>query len=1190
MKLKKLLLQGYKTFASKTEFVFDDGVTAVVGPNGSGKSNVADAVRWVLGEQSYSTLRGKKTVDMIFAGSQKRARAGMAQATLTLDNSDGWLPIDYAEVEITRRAYRSGENEYLLNGQKVRLMDINDLLARAGIAEQSYTIIGQGLIDQALSQKPEERRALFEEAAGISHYKAKRATTLRKLQETQSNLLRANDILSEIKPRLSSLKRQADRAENYHQVAQDLRYLLRIWYGYRWEQAKKTLRARRQEAAAAENQWRSARDQLINLQGKQDEKRQELHGLQEALEEKQAQRDGVRERLETVRREVAILQERRAAIERQLADSSDELPLLESQQKSAQLELGQAMDELTAVQGEMDKQQAELRTFEASFQQQQAAIDQQRRKVRDLEQTYRQTQNQLSQAEGQLSQLKERLAEQDAAVEEGEEAADLEDQASKLAGVVKAAEENAQELRDKRKSLQDERQKTERSTRDLRRELDQLRRQLNEASKQVARQQARVEMLDRLRTEAVKVGKDVKVTGQLARFLTIPADYQQVLDLALQARLSTLIVPDEENLWRIVKQRSAKQALDLIVAQGLNGAIDQPQIEGAKVLGWANQLVQCEAALQPVANALLGRVLLVADAETAYQTAAQLPAGCAAVSPDGLIAHSSGLIELVRSDGQNSILAREEEWRQAQKTLEEQQTAQTALEQAAEGQNNTIREQQKAIDDAHREEQRLGRLENEANQRVQRAQRDLDRVKQQQAFLERQRESRKKERAQLEQRIYTLEKKIAQEQEDANSFEDALAEARTTLQAMPIAEAEQQRTTLKQQMNATRSIVDGRRAIVDSRRTTLSQIEKQMNRLQERRQEWSQQLLRMNVADNEKQLADLQTQMDALNAELEPLQEQLRQTQRQMRELEGETAVAQRVNHQHETRYTQTKVALSQHETQIDNIKERIRTDLGLVSLSYDDDQTGDTPLPLGEVIEQLESVPEDELPEDIEESIQKRRNQLSRMGSINPDAPAEYEEVLERHDFLEQQLVDLEQTDKHLRKIVDELDDLTSRAFAETVNKVNGVFGEMFTRLFGGGSAELVLTDPDDLTVSGVDISARLPGRRPQGLALLSGGERSLTAASLIFALLKVSPTPFCMMDEVDAALDEANVTRFRDVLLELQKQTQFIVITHNRGTVQAAQTIYGITMGDDSASQVISIKPDEYVAQAELIGVKGT
>ncbi|MCB0035705.1 MAG: hypothetical protein KDE51_16855, partial [Anaerolineales bacterium] len=206
-----------------------------------------------------------------------------------------------------------------------------------------------------------------------------------------------------------------------------------------------------------------------------------------------------------------------------------------------------------------------------------------------------------------------------------------------------------------------------------------------------------------------------------------------------------------------------------------------------------------------------------------------------------------------------------------------------------------------------------------------------------------------------------------------------------------------------------------------------------------------------------------------------------------------------------------------------------------------------------------------------------------------NPDAPAEYEEVLERHDFLEQQLVDLEQTDKHLRKIVDELDDLTSRAFAETVDKVNGVFGEMFTRLFGGGSAELVLTDPDDLTVSGVDISARLPGRRPQGLALLSGGERSLTAASLIFALLKVSPTPFCMMDEVDAALDEANVTRFRDVLLELQKQTQFIVITHNRGTVQAAQTIYGITMGDDSASQVISIKPDEYVAQAELIGVKG-
>ena len=229
-----------------------------------------------------------------------------------------------------------------------------------------------------------------------------------------------------------------------------------------------------------------------------------------------------------------------------------------------------------------------------------------------------------------------------------------------------------------------------------------------------------------------------------------------------------------------------------------------------------------------------------------------------------------------------------------------------------------------------------------------------------------------------------------------------------------------------------------------------------------------------------------------------------------------------------------------------------------------------------------VETLPEvAELPNDLEESIQSRRNQLSRMGAINPDAPAEYEELQTRHDFLEQQLADLEAADGHLRRVIEELDELTSKAFAETVTKVNAVFGGMFQRLFGGGSAELLLTDPDDLTISGVDIIAQLPGRRPQGLALLSGGERSLTAASLIFALLTVSPTPFCMMDEVDAALDEANVTRFREVLQELSQKSQFIVITHNRGTVQAAQTIYGITMGEDSASQVISMKPETYVGE---------
>jgi chromosome segregation protein len=340
MRLKKLVLQGYKTFASKTEFLFDEGITSIVGPNGSGKSNVADAVRWVLGEQSYGALRGKRTTDMIFAGSQTRPRAGMAQAILTLDNADGWLPIDYTEVEIGRRAYRSGENEYILNGQKVRLKDIADLLATSGLAERTYTIIGQGLVDQALSLRAEERRALFEEAAGINHYKSRRAETLRRLTETQHNLERVHDILAEIGPRMNSLKRQAVRARNYEQVAADLHHLLRIWYGYKWEQAKREMRQARETAVSTEKVWQTTRLNLLAQQDKIDAVRRRLNQLQEQTAVTRSQRDDIRDQLEKARRQVAILQERQESLQRQLADVAQELPDLEQQRERAQIRTG----------------------------------------------------------------------------------------------------------------------------------------------------------------------------------------------------------------------------------------------------------------------------------------------------------------------------------------------------------------------------------------------------------------------------------------------------------------------------------------------------------------------------------------------------------------------------------------------------------------------------------------------------------------------------------------------------------------------------------------------------------------------------------------------------------------------------------------------------------------------------------
>ncbi|MFO7682554.1 MAG: AAA family ATPase, partial [Chloroflexota bacterium] len=440
MRLKKLSLQGYKTFASKTEFIFDEGITAIVGPNGSGKSNVADAVRWVLGEQSYSSLRGKRTTDMIFAGGQKRPRAGMAQAILTLDNSNGWLPIDYTEVEIGRRAHRSGENEYLLNGQKVRLKDITDLLATSGLAQRTYTIIGQGLVDQALSLRAEERRALFEEAAGIQHYKTRRAETLRRLEETRHNLERVHDILNEIRPRMNSLKRQAQRAQNYEQIAQDLHHLLRIWYGYQWEQAKLDMRLARERAQVTEKVWQEARQEYLVQQGKIDVIRRRLNDLQEKTAVTRQQREEIREQLEKARRQVAILNERQASLQRQFADIEQDQPEIEKQHAAAQSQLAEATAELESAQASLIQNQAELRQFNATFHSQQSEITRWQKTLGQLELDQRAAQNKLAQAEGQLSQLQERLKEQNqpAGPSQPDESVQLEKQSQKLTAVLQS--------------------------------------------------------------------------------------------------------------------------------------------------------------------------------------------------------------------------------------------------------------------------------------------------------------------------------------------------------------------------------------------------------------------------------------------------------------------------------------------------------------------------------------------------------------------------------------------------------------------------------------------------------------------------------------------------------------------------------------------------------------------------------
>ena len=1176
MRLKKLQLQGFKTFANKTEFLFDEGITAVVGPNGSGKSNVADAIKWVLGEQSNAELRCKKVIDLVFAGSQSRPRASMASATLTLDNSSGWLPIDYSEVELSRRTYRSGENDYFINNNKVRLRDVRDLLATSGLGQRTYTLIGQGLIDRALSLKSEERRALFEEAAGIAHYKIQRELTLKHLHEKQRNLERVNDLLLEIAPRLKTLKRQAGITRNYEQLQRDLTELLRVWYGYHWQSAQSLLDQCQQRGQQAEKIWQENRQQLIALQEKYETLRRQLNETVQALQLKEENQRKVRQQWEQIRRQIGVLQERQTLLARQIDEIVQELPDLEEQTTRAKADLGEATEERQKVQLELQQELQKSADFEARYQAQQIEIGRIQKQITQLETEIQTHQKTLSQAEGQLSQLREQSSGQNR--DEVEELSQILDQIKQLSATISTLQAQQQTIRQQRQTILQQRQTAINGAKQLRQEQQTIQNQLTSFQKTLAGLEARADLLNQLRQKATKFKGNSRILHRLATMITIPAPYQLAIEVALSATLNALVVADEGSLWELLQNNPTQSLVSVVNSAELPHTVP-PFPEENSVIGWACHHV--EHGIDPIPFLFLRSILLVKDRQTAYKIALhQLPTGTMSVSLDGIVVHAGGIV-VQRIVGQETVLEQERQWREAQELVTQQQAEIVVWREKSAESQRFILEQQKSVDHLAEQESTITREEQRLAQQIGKTQQKQEGLREQATFLQRQQENRAKEAERRTQRIAELEAQIEENRRQLLQKSADLVTIRTQLQTLPIGEAQQQRTNQQQRIASLKTIVDGRRAVVDSRHTTLGQISTRLQRQIQRRDALLHEQNSINLAQDEQTSAELSSQLHNIEKAIEPLRSKRLQLQTESAELETEISRYQKQAHVFETAYTESRLALSQQKNQIEHWRERIHSDLGLVDLSNDFTADEQPLLPIEKVVEKLPFVIE--LPNALDESIQKRRGQLQRLGAINPDAPTEYDALQQRFDHLTTQTEDLNRTEALLRQELIRLDQLTSEQFATTVQQVNGVFGEMFTRLFGGGTAELQLTEPDNLTLTGVDIVAQLPRRRPQGLNLLSGGERSLTAAALIFALLKVNPPPFCVMDEVDAALDEANVNRFREALIDLSSNTQFVIITHNRGTVQAASTLYGISMGRDSASQLLSIKPEDYLEKSE-------
>ncbi len=1187
MLLKSIELQGYKTFAGRTHFEFAGAITAIVGPNGSGKSNVADSIRWVLGEQSYSLLRGKKTEDMIFSGSQHRPRAGMASATIIFDNQAGWLPVDFTEVSITRRAYRDGNNEYLINNQKVRLKDITELLGNSGLSERTYTIIGQGLVDATLALRAEERRRLFEEAAGIGLYRSRREEAYRRLNTTQRNLERVEDILAELKPRLRSLERQARRAEQYEQVEKDLRLLLREYYGYHWYRAQKDLNAAREDARVQQTVYEAVRKEQTELDQRLTQYREQIQGLRARLGSWSRQSSQLHTQREEITRDLAVSDERSRSTLIQQQRANDEFDRLEQQIILARERVAESEKDVQRRTEEVEEARSQLKAVNQALLTRQAERVQAEKNVRDHRQ-------QLSKLHNQQNRLQARLTEREN---------QLEQQQNDLQTAQKSFEKAQNELQGIETRLQAAKNALE-NIAQLRQQADQ---NLNQQRAQIGTVETQIRELQNAQTQEetqlARLNAQLDVLVQAERALSGYANGTQLLLKAplrgLDGALSSqLDVPEEietavlaalgEYLDAVLLADSdaSDSALELLVAKAARGALlpldklipSEPLTisNGDGVLGVAAKLVNSPPKLRPAVDLLLGQTIIVADRQVARKILAGQNRQVRAVTLQGELFHASGQI-VTAQQGQASTLSRPRQRRELQNEIANTKTRMATTQNELQRVRTQIAQMRAEELELDRKRQDAQRQEKAANDTYRQVSLDYDRIKRQVNWQKDQYEKLQAAIQKGDADTHEIKRSLNQLHKEVVTAQDHLRAQQNTLSGLSLEEFQTQANHWKTQVAVADQAMQTVQAQLGDRQAGLMDIVKSRQSLQTRMQSFESDLatLETKMTTLRASEAEVVAQIDALRALVDPTQAELDQAEKDHENLLTTATKARQGLSLADRRHSQAQLTLTRKQELLDNLRERIEDDLGLVSLEYQDEISGPRPLPFGEMVENLPMV--SELSDGLEQNIKRQRAQARRMGSINPEAQTEYKEVKERFEFMSTQVEDLHKAEKDIKEVIAELDVLMEREFRKTFDLVAAEFREIFTRLFGGGSARLVLTDPEDLTDTGIDIEARLPGRRTQGLSLLSGGERSLTATALVFSLLKVSPTPFCVLDEVDAMLDEANVGRFRDLLRELAEKTQFIVITHNRNTVQAADVIYGVTMGRDSASQMISLKLDE-------------
>ncbi|MBP1930756.1 chromosome segregation protein SMC [Ammoniphilus resinae] len=1188
MYLKRLELMGFKSFANRTELEFVPGVTAVVGPNGSGKSNISDSIRWVLGEQSAKTLRGSKMEDIIFAGSDTRKPVNYCEVALTLDNSDHTLKIDYTEVTIARRVYRSGESEYFINKRTCRLRDIIELFMDTGVGKEAYSIIGQGRIEEILSTKSDDRRGIFEEASGIVKYKARKKEAEKKIDETEANLVRIADIISEITGQLKPLQEQAEKASLYLVLKEDLKQQevgLFLYHIERlhtaWNLSKEQLFQYKSQHVSQTSELSAIDANLSSWRWKLSEQDQELENFQikllrvsEDVEKAEGKREVLRERKKNAHENHLQTLEKKSQLEARIKDLQAQLDLEET--KGAKYD-----HELAVVKKQLKQQEQLLGQVSIGL-----ATD-----GEQLKSEYIDLLNQISSAKNDLRYCtaametallkKQQLSKQLAQQTESKENIDrhrtqIQQELNQITQDLNQCVEAYKEL------ATNSREKTQRKD-----ELTGIVRKLEQrAESLVSRKELLVEMQHEF-TGFMQGVKEIlkardkgftEIQGAVAELIEAPSELETAIEVALGGAMQHVVVDQESSArkaiqWLKVNKygRATFLPLDVIRSRKIGTRDEETlqQVEG--FVGIASDLVKTETKYQKIIENLLGSVVVMDSLEQANRAAGKTGYRYRFVTRDGDVVNPGGSMTGGSVQQKNTnLLGRSRQIEQ----LEEQ------IQLAKEKQDEAVQQWkllEKEVEEILIEQDRL-RLkgeelrvkEQEIKGRLNQSQTEFNNYLDRYRILEQElasteeewkkNEDKKNHYLALLQQWEAEESKLKQRISNFEAYRNELL-GNKEIYTNEITELRVRAAEIAKQKEAVLSIIARVNEDLSTVQTEWESVQTYLQTLFE--------LMEGNVENEdeiESRIIQLRKDKDKTLQGMESIKQARLQTMEKIEGLEGDSRLARKKVKELEDKLHQEELKANRFELELDNQLHKLREEY---ELSYDVAKEGfDKP----------------ENPKQTEEEVSSLKKRILELGSINVAAIEEYERQSERLDFLLSQSRDLEEAKRTLLQVIQEIEEEMSRRFLETFELIRKQFQEVFSHLFVGGRADLLLSDPENIFQTGIDIVAQPPGKKLQNLALLSGGEKALTAIALLFAILRVRPVPFCVLDEVEAALDDANVYRFAEYLREFSGQTQFICVTHRKGTMEGADVLYGVTMQEQGVSNLVSVKLEDKAALPAL------